>query len=311
MARHDRPTLMHRLEALSWYVAAATHRHLPAPVLRMVAKAQAFAAFDLLRFRRDITLSNLATAFPELSEKERRRIGRASFEHALYGAMEFVTLNKMDPAEFGKLRVDVVNEEYATDLADKGAFVITLGHLGSWEFLPKYWSSRGFRFSILYKPMHNPIMETHFQQLRASEHVRYISTRLDPRSMWKELVNAANEKRAIVFLADQDARRDGAFVPFFGRDASTATGPATLALRMNLPILPVSCIRVGQRHFKLELAEPIYPPAGGRTPENIRWLTEQHVAALECAVRAAPEQYMWFHQRWKSKPRRRRIARTG
>jgi len=306
MARKRRPflSLRHRLEAAVWSSAEAALGWTPDRALPALARAFARIAFDILRLRRAVTLSNLSLAFPEWTDRQRISVGRACFEHAIYGVAEFSHLTRPGALQSAKVRVEVVDEHRTLERLQHQPLVITVGHLGSWEFLPHYWGMRGVQLGILYKPMHNPFVDARFLRQRQTSNARYISTRLAPRQMWAALRAAVDEGRNLVFLADQDARRDGVFVPFFGKPASTATGPATVAARMNLPIIPVSCIRTGLWQFRLEIGAAIEPPPGGRSSETVRWLTEQHAAALEASIRQAPEQYMWFHQRWKSRPRR-------
>ncbi len=281
-------------------------RHLPAPALVIVARAFASLAFDIFRARRAVTLANLAIAFPEKPEPERRRIARASYEHAFYGAAEFVRMTRQGALANNHLQITSINEPDVSELLKDHGVIVTLGHFGSWEFLAHYWMQRGVNLTILYKPMHNPIVDAEFLRMRQGSNAHFLSTRTEPRQMLSEMKRAAENKGVLVFLADQDARKDGVFVPFFGKNASTAAGPATMALRLNLPILPLACIRTGLWNFQMIFGELIEPLPGGRTPENIHHMTEMHAAALEQMIRLAPEQYMWFHDRWKSAPRKKR-----
>lgn len=301
--RRSRYPLKHRFEALSWAMWTGLLRRLPLRLLPLAARLVARYFFDILRFRRRVTLENLAIAFPERSRAERVRLGRACYEHTVYGTAEFLRLTSRRNLPASLPNVEVQNEDEIRRLNQDTAVVVTLGHLGSWEFLPHYFSACGYRLAIIYKPMHNPILDAQFLALRGNAQSQFISTRLEPRQMWKALKEAAAEKRVLVFLADQDARRRGIFVPFFGKEASTAAGPATVASRLNLPIVPMACIRTAPWHFRITFSPAIHPGADGRTAEAVRDLTAAHTAALEAAIRQAPEQYMWFHRRWKSQPR--------
>ena len=307
MARRSRfSTPKYALEAFFWNASTSMLGVLPQWALRLVARSFACFAFDAVRIRRKVTLANLKIAFPDASDQERRKLARASYEHAVYGTAEFVRLSRKNALKSPEISIEVIDPHRALDRLNETAVVFTLGHLGSWEFLASYWSNRGIPLAILYKPMHNPILDAEFLRMRQSSNARFIATRLDARQMWRELKQSADEKRALIFLADQDARRDGIFVPFFGKNASTAAGPATLALRLNLPLVPLACVRDGLWKFKVIFGEPIEPLEGGRTAENIARLTQMHAKALEEVVREYPEQYMWFHQRWKSLPRKKK-----
>lgn len=295
--------IQYRLEAIGWNAATWLLSHLPGWALVMVARFQARMLFDVLRIRRRITLSNLATAFPELTEIDRKRIGRKSYEQAVYSMAEFARLAEPGALEDQRIKIEVCGQEQFMELHKKGPLVIAVGHLGSWELLSHYWSSKGAKIAILYKPMHNPLIDRQFLRSRMTSHSQYLSTRTDRRLLWKQMKDAVLQGRSLAILGDQDARRDGVFVPFFGRMASTAAGPANVALRMNLPIVPMNCLRTGIWRFRIVFQPAILPPEGGRTAENVRLLTEQNSRALEQAIRLAPEQYMWVHDRWKTRPK--------
>ena len=105
-------------------------------------------------------------------------------------------------------------------------------------------------------------------------------------------------------VGDQDARRSGIFVPFFGRPASTHRGPALFALRLGAPVfsciarrLPGSEVRYEVRGERVEF-EPT-----GELDRDVNALTAELARRLEKEIRRAPEQYFWFHKRWKTQPR--------
>jgi Kdo2-lipid IVA lauroyltransferase/acyltransferase len=102
-------------------------------------------------------------------------------------------------------------------------------------------------------------------------------------------------------LADQDARRHGVFVPFFGRLASTPEGPARLALQTGAPIVYGAVRRLADGRHRLDL-DPPYFAEGGTSEENVRAVTAWHTARLEREVRASPENWFWLHRRWKTPP---------
>jgi len=105
---------------------------------------------------------------------------------------------------------------------------------------------------------------------------------------------------AIAMLADQDARRDGVFVPFFGRPASTAAGPAWLSLATGAPIVFCTITREADGRFVLRFQPPLVPLGDAADAAAVRVLTARHTALLEAVVRERPEQWFWLHKRWKT-----------
>jgi KDO2-lipid IV(A) lauroyltransferase len=107
----------------------------------------------------------------------------------------------------------------------------------------------------------------------------------------------------VSILADQDAGNRGAFVPFFGRLASTWRTPAIVSMKTGAPILPGCCVRLGRKlRFRIIVGEPIYPRADADVNSETLRMTREFTRQLEGWVRDYPEQYMWLHRRWKSVP---------
>ncbi len=92
-------------------------------------------------------------------------------------------------------------------------------------------------------------------------------------------------------------------INFFNTPASTYIGPAFFHLKTGCPILPVFDIRVGMFKHKILFGNPIFSPADGTNEEKIAYITQKFSSALEEVVRKYPEQYFWFHKRWKTQPK--------
>lgn len=107
--------------------------------------------------------------------------------------------------------------------------------------------------------------------------------------------------RWVAMLADQDARRHGAFVPFLGRPASTALGPARIAIGARVPIVMGFVTRRPDRRVVLDVEPHLFAPDPGAPDAALR-LTALHTARLESWVRARPEMWFWLHRRWKTVP---------
>jgi KDO2-lipid IV(A) lauroyltransferase len=106
----------------------------------------------------------------------------------------------------------------------------------------------------------------------------------------------------VAMLGDQDARRDGVFVPFFGRPASTPAGPAWLSLATGAPLVFGTCLRGPDGRYEARLFPPLYPEGDAGDMDAVRALTARHTAMLEAEIRQRPESWFWLHKRWKTKP---------
>jgi KDO2-lipid IV(A) lauroyltransferase len=112
---------------------------------------------------------------------------------------------------------------------------------------------------------------------------------------------ALRANRWVAMLADQDARRHGVFVPFFGRSASTPVGPAALALRAGAPIIMGFDRRLPDGRHRLVIEPPLEIENPEASDAALR-LTAAHTARLEARVREQPPLWFWLHRRWKTSP---------
>jgi KDO2-lipid IV(A) lauroyltransferase len=110
------------------------------------------------------------------------------------------------------------------------------------------------------------------------------------------LLQALREGRAIALLPDQSHK--DVFIEFFGKPAGTALGPAVLAERTGAPMLPVFCYRIGPGRYRMDVLPPI--EVDHDEEDRPLALTKAFTAELEGAIRAHPEQWLWFHDRWRS-----------
>jgi len=147
------------------------------------------------------------------------------------------------------------------------------------------------------RPLSNPGVEALLADARAAAGVGQISAAVGTRRVYQAL----RENRWVAMLGDQDARQHGVFVPFFGRLASTALGPARFALATGAPILMGFDRRGPDGRHELEV-EPPLDPGDPAAPGAAERLTALHVARLELWVRARPESWFWLHRRWKTAP---------
>jgi KDO2-lipid IV(A) lauroyltransferase len=119
------------------------------------------------------------------------------------------------------------------------------------------------------------------------------------------VLQALRQGRMVGILLDQNAARsEGVFVPFFGVPASTSKGLALIALRTRAPVVPVFIRRLGAGRHRVEVGAALPPPAD----DDVVAYTAAFNRAIEAAIRQAPEQWFWMHNRWRTRPRRKRTS---
>lgn len=247
--------------------------------------------------RREVAIDNLRRAFPERDDAWIRRVARDSFAHL--GRELIVTLRLSEVSrdelvarsDFAGL--DVLHEGLARG---NGAVIVT-GHLGNWEVAAACLAARGLPMAVVAQRQSNPLSDRRINDVRR----RFGLKPMDRREAAKKGLRTLRGGGLLAFVADQDARGSGVFVPFFGRMASTHRGPALLALRTGAPLFAASFIRTADARYDCHI-HPVDENREGEPDEVVHRLTAAYTAVLERAVRSAPEQYLWQHRRWKTQP---------
>ncbi len=248
-----------------------------------------------LGIRRKVTLDNLAHAFPELPEGERRRIAKGAYANMAWGVVESITTSRLSRAELDRLLV-VENEELLerARAEGKGVLLVT-AHFGSWELLGCALAGR-VPIAAVVKPLKGALNE------------RIVLSRIDSgvtlipgRGALGGTMKALARGEVVMNLIDQviDASH-GVFVPFFGRLASTNPGVSVIAARTKAPVMLGMAVRDGVR-VRLHLEGPIPWVDTGNREEDVRRHTAELTAAIERWIRKYPDQWLWLHRRWKVK----------
>lgn len=261
-------------------------------------------AYHLLGKLRRVGLRNLELAFPDKSAAERERILKAAFCN-LGRVMAVVS-------HFGDLTADnltdlieyVPNEAFAaeyerTKTEGRGRIILG-GHMGNWEL-------QAFSYPVFFEPL--SFLARRMDNPRIEEMVLAMRTRLGNRQIDKTnsaspILRSLRSGGTVGVLADVNSHpKEGVFVPFFGIPACTASGIAMLALRANAVIVPMFAIWDAAKDRYLIVHDDIIEPVRtGDRKSDIEQTTALCVAATERVIRAYPEQWIWIHRRWKTRP---------
>jgi KDO2-lipid IV(A) lauroyltransferase len=255
---------------------------------------------DLARrigIRRRVAETNLEHAFPDRGTAQRATILRAHYRELGRIAVEYARFAELARAPLGQVVGEIRGLEHLerAKAAGRGAILLS-GHFGNVELLGAA-LGQVHPVDLVVRPLSNPGVEAWIAAERTRAGVGLISADTGTRAAYRAL----RGNRWIAMLADQDARRHGVFVPFLGRPASTALGPARIALATGAPIIMGFCWRGADGRHTLEVDPPL-DPGDPRDPRAAERLTALHVARLEQRVRERPECWFWLHRRWKTAP---------
>jgi KDO2-lipid IV(A) lauroyltransferase len=197
--------------------------------------------------------------------------------------------------------VGIEGEPRVARLLEAGPILMVTAHIGNWEAFGPLLADYGARGVMLAKPLHNPLLQRRLVERRTR--LPGVEVILTGTSM-HAVVDCVRQGKCVGFVADQDAGRHGLFVDFFGCPASTARGPAMFAIELGLPLVPMFMVRdaTPERHLVLHVGTPLYAVPGADIKSEVRRLTEAHTRQLEAVVRQHPEDYFWWHRRWKTRP---------
>lgn len=270
---------------------------LPRPVAQRVGAAlgETIAAAGV---RRRVVHDNLARAFPEHDEAWRERVLHAHYREVGRIAADYARLPELvyGPRERTFRRYEIEAPVREALAMGRGLIVLT-GHFGHFELFGAT-IGRIAPLSFLVKPMSNPGADRWIRRIRQQSGVGAFPIGSGVRDVIKTL----RGNGVIAMVGDQDARRDGVFVPFFGRLASTPVGPARFALMTGTPVVFGHALRAPDGRYDIVCGQPIVVEGRHDDPEAIRRFTAWHTAELEAAVRTRPESWFWMHKRWKTAP---------
>ena len=252
-----------------------------------------------LGVRRETVDENLRIAFPDQTDEWRENVRVAAYEHLGREAAVMLRLSKLDAQAVVNRTVTHGWDELHDALSLGRGVILVTGHYGNWEIAAASVASRGVPIAAIVRRQGNRLVDERLQELRRNLGVETIYQGQAPTRVPRIL--RANGVVGIV--GDQDARKSGVFTPFFDRPASTHRGPALFALRLNAPVfsciarrLPGNDVRYEIRGKRVDVART------GNLDEDVQALLTELSRRLEEEVRRAPEQYFWFHRRWKTRP---------
>lgn len=279
----------------------------PRPLMILAADFFGWLMYRVLRIRRDTVDEQLRLAFgDEYSPKELSAMGCKSWQNCVLTFFEFLQPSPFMSAGWDEFREQEGYEENCVRLLrEHGNALVVTGHIGNWEALGSLAERENVKLAAVAKAMHNPLVNNYILKSRAKRGLHVLQLK----GNMKGIVDAVRQGEWVAIVGDQDARRSGIFVDFFGRPASTAPGTAHFALRLNKPILPSFCVRLPDagRHLKLIFCEPIYPDLTAEPAAELERITQLHTRALESVIRRYPADYFWLHRRWKTQPKKPKI----
>lgn len=243
---------------------------------------------------------NLDAALPELPEAEKEKILSGCFESLgrQLGVISHASRLNEDRL-FDVLETRGVEHLAAAHRSGRGVILYT-AHFGGWEIFGLIAPVEGFPLNLIVRRIDNPLVEALVEKMRT----RFGSRTVDKKTSAREMFRLLRSGEILGIVADLNVQpHEGVFVDFFGVPAATTNGIAKLALRTNAVVLPAFAIWSEEKQkYLMTVNPPVEIEKTNDDARDVRELTQKITKVIEDVIRRHPEQWLWIHKRWKTRP---------
>ena len=288
---------MDRLYLAGFYTLKFLIFILPSSLQNLLAKFLAFAFMKLKKKRFHVVMTNLNLAFGETKTKEEKLeiAKKCYYNFAKYLGINFI-LNQNTTKQKILKQVVFKNEHFLLDAIRSGRpIIVTTAHFGQWEIFPLAVAAHFGPSSVLGRKLDSSVMDKILRANRSQFDVELI----DKDGGAKDILKALKARRIVGILVDQNtAPKDGIKVKFFGKDVLHTPAASVLAQKTNALIINAFIYQKGENLNEICFEEPIDISTFDKE-DAVQKATQMQCSACEEMVRARPEEYFWFHQRFK------------
>lgn len=266
---------------------------LPMWLLYIISDILAILVFVVIGYRRKVILDNIAIAFPDKTEKERKKIARQFYHNFVDNFIETIKLLSVSPAWINK-RFQLDSDPFTKIFNDGRKVQLHLGHNFNWElanaFMPLHTQ---FEFLVVYMPIKNKAMNRLFMKLRT----RTGSKMLPATNMRNAIVPYRYSQYMLALVADQapGSPSNAYWLNFFGKPTPFVRGPESGARVGNIPVVFAEIYKTKRGHYRVHIE------VGAENPRELPEgeLTRRYIRFLERSITNHPEMWLWSHRRWK------------
>lgn len=288
------------LEYCAAWLALKTFGILPRSAARSAGAALASIAFRLRPPLRRAAEFNLQLAFPDWTDEQRKETIARMVRNIGWMAGEFSQFPRYTKQNISGVVIVEGEENYLAG-ARKGKGVLFLtGHMGAWELSSFAHALYGFPCHFLVRPIDNERVDSLVNRYRCFSGCTAIGKNESARTILRVL----HDGGTVGILADQNTMpEEGVFVDFFGISACTTTGLARLASRTGAAVVPGYAIWDSDlQKYRLIFEPEVELVRTGDDETDIRENTARHTKVIERFARNYPDQWLWVHKRWKTRP---------
>ena len=244
--------------------------------------------YNYIPIRKKLARKNIKRAFPNKSDEWIDKILRSCYQLSVHHFLKFISF----PKSWNNSKYDIRGLEILDKAIKKNRGVIFLAsHFGPWEVMGAWLGNNGYHLTGVAQKQKNAGADTFFISQREKSGARHIYRKESFDKMYEIL----EKKKILVLISDQDAKNKGVFVNFLGTNASSPKGAAIFHKNTNAPLIVGTCIETDHNHYNIEFlsVKPL--------ENTIESITQAYTSIFAQFIIKYPEQYFWFHNRWKTK----------
>ena len=244
--------------------------------------------YEYLDIRKKQARRNIKTAFPHLKHNQVEKILKNTYLNFCHNFVELVSF----PNSYKNIQIVVKGEKILQSfLKQRKGIVFITGHFGAWEILGQWVARNVPLFVGVAQKQKNKGAHNFFINQRELAGTKHIIRGKSVKEMYKVLSNNG----LLGLVSDQDAKSKGVFVDFFGTPASTPKGAALFHINTRAPLLLGVCFKESFKKYHIHFK------AINTKNKSLEEITQEYTSQLEFYIKQYPDQYFWFHRRWKTK----------
>jgi KDO2-lipid IV(A) lauroyltransferase len=289
------------LEYAAVWLILKTLGALPRPLARTFAASVTSLLFSLQPKLRKTAEFNLRLAFPEWTDEQRKEATRKMVRNLGWMAAEFAQLPRLTKENIEKVVILDGHENFLEGQRRGNGVLYLTGHMGAWELSSFAHALYGYPLHFMARPLDNKRLDELVNEYRCFSGNRPIFKNESARVMLKILKDAGT----VGILADQNTMpAEGAFVDFFGKLACTTTGLARVALHTGAAVVPgYAYWDESIQKYRLRFEPPVELIRTGDIERDVFENTQRFAKVIEEIIRKHPDQWVWVHKRWKTRPK--------
>ena len=274
-------------------------RATPLARLHAVGDALGNALFSCLRSHRRIGERNLEIAFGDaMTADQRRGIVRATFRGIAKSALEFAKMPALAADELRAITIIEGREHLDNVLATGSGLLYYTAHFGNWELMGARLCLEGYPLTAIVRELHNSYVSDLVNRVRAEVGMKVL---IHGNALMNS-IRALRRNEMLGILADQDAGPGALFVPVFGEMAASVAGPSMIARKTGAPVVPAFDIRGEDGRHTIRILPPLELQRTDDASSDAEENTRRMLGCVEQMIRRYPEQWLWLHKRWRTRP---------